>query len=353
MREAGWRLPHEDRDACSSCARWNADVDGLGLGGLELGLRLHHVGLGRHPVREPVLRQGGGTSKAATVSSSTCFCASESAAGSSPGPALPGSSGAPPPDLLRLAWARPCSTPPRRIRPRRPAPTRSRGPAGSPRRAPPEDPDEPDVRWTSRCPRTCRWTIPGRPEDEGGRLTRPRVAEPERHGRKTYARAPRARAPGLPVRASDTARFWFEMLTRRLEGVQLPIGEDLPPGAAGQAVRRVGDLPAVELLVGVGAEHRRASRSLGPRCRRSRARAPPRRARAARRGVGRPSGRFTAPAHPTPRRGQAGAMSGAPRAHTAVRGRGRGTRPRRVERERLLTMSHRRWRCRAAGAAPI
>jgi hypothetical protein len=35
----------------------DAHVDGLGLGGLELGLRLHHVGLGRHPAREPVLGQ--------------------------------------------------------------------------------------------------------------------------------------------------------------------------------------------------------------------------------------------------------------------------------------------------------
>ncbi len=35
----------------------DAHVDRLGLGGLELGLRLDHVGLGRDPARVPVLRQ--------------------------------------------------------------------------------------------------------------------------------------------------------------------------------------------------------------------------------------------------------------------------------------------------------
>jgi len=35
----------------------DAHVDGLSLGGLELGLGLHHVGLGRHPTPEPILGQ--------------------------------------------------------------------------------------------------------------------------------------------------------------------------------------------------------------------------------------------------------------------------------------------------------
>jgi len=35
----------------------HAHVDRLGLGGLELGLRLYHVGLGRHTARVPILRE--------------------------------------------------------------------------------------------------------------------------------------------------------------------------------------------------------------------------------------------------------------------------------------------------------
>ena len=77
QREVWRRLADEHRDGVLELRALHADVDRLRLGGLELGLRLHHVGLGRHPARDTgsCVRLED-LSKAATVSSSSCFWAS-------------------------------------------------------------------------------------------------------------------------------------------------------------------------------------------------------------------------------------------------------------------------------------
>ena len=88
--------------------------------------------------------------------------------------------------------------------------------------------------------------------DDRRRLAETRVPEPKRHGGKVGGAGLAHECPGLPVLRLHHREVLVRDTHARLEGVQLGVAEDLPPGAPGEGVLGASDLPAVELLEGVG-----------------------------------------------------------------------------------------------------